>query len=48
MAEGGARQGFDSSNLDHRGARDKDSYFHMLKLVNQQLEKTTKNSEEAT
>ena len=29
MAEGGARQGFDSSNLDHRGARDKDSYFHM-------------------
>ena len=29
MAEGGANQGFDSSNLDHRGARDKDSYFHM-------------------
>ena len=29
MAEGGASQGFDSSNLDHRGAPDKDSYFHM-------------------
>ena len=29
MAEGGASQGFDSSNLDHRCARDKNSYFHM-------------------
>ena len=29
MAEGGARQGFDSSKLGHRGARDKDSLFHM-------------------
>ena len=29
MAEGGASEGFASSNLDHRGARDKDSYFHM-------------------
>ena len=29
MAEGGASQGFDSSKLDHRGARDKDSLFHM-------------------
>ena len=29
MAEGGASEGFASSNLDHKGARDKDSYFHM-------------------
>ena len=29
MAEGGASQGFDSPKLDHRGARDKDSLFHM-------------------
>ena len=29
MAEGGASLGFDSSSLDHRGARDKDSLFHM-------------------
>ena len=29
MAEGGARQGFDSPKLDLRGARDKDSLFHM-------------------
>ena len=29
MAEGGASEGFASSNLDHRDARDKDSYFHM-------------------
>ena len=29
MAEGDASEGFASSNLDHRGARDKDSYFHM-------------------
>ena len=29
MTEGGASEGFASSNLDHKGARDKDSYFHM-------------------
>ena len=29
MAEGGASEGFVSSNLDHKGARDKDSYFYM-------------------
>ena len=29
MAEGGASQSFDSPKLDHRGARDKDSLFHM-------------------
>ena len=29
MAEEGACEGFASSNLDHNGARDKDSYFHM-------------------
>ena len=29
MTKGGASQDFDSSNLDHRGARDKDSLFHM-------------------
>ena len=29
MAEGGASEGFASSNLDHKGVRDKDSYFHM-------------------
>ena len=29
MAEGGASQGFNSSKLNHRGARDKDSLFHM-------------------
>ena len=29
MAEGGASQGFDSLSLDHRGARNKGSYFHM-------------------
>ena len=29
MAEGGASEGFASSNLDHKGPRDKDSYFHM-------------------
>ena len=27
MAEGVVSQGSDSSNLDNRGARDKDSYF---------------------
>ena len=47
MAEGGPSEGFASSNLDHRGARDKVSYFHMSDaIVNQQLEKTTKNSNE--
>ena len=29
MAEGGASEGFASSNLDHNGARNKDSYFQM-------------------
>ena len=29
MAGGGASQGFDSSKLDHRGARDKDALFYM-------------------
>ena len=29
MAEEGASEGIDSSNLDHIGAQDKDSYFHM-------------------
>ena len=29
MTEGGANEGFASSNLDHNSARDKDSYFHM-------------------
>ena len=29
MAEGGASEGFASSNSDHKGARDKDSHFHM-------------------
>ena len=46
MAEGGASHGFDSPKLDLRGARDKDSLFHRVMLVNQQLEKTTKNSDE--
>ena len=47
MAEGGARQGFDSSKLDHRGARDKDSLFQMSDASKSAvLEKTTKNSDE--
>ena len=29
MAEGGAREGFASSNLDHNGAQNKNSYFPM-------------------
>ena len=29
MAEGGTSEGFASSSLDHNGARNKDSYFHM-------------------
>ena len=29
MAEGGASESFASSNLDHKGDRDIDSYFHM-------------------
>ena len=29
MAEGGASEGFALSNLDHKGARNKDSYFHI-------------------
>ena len=29
MAEGGVSEGFASSNLDHNGARNKDSYFPM-------------------
>ena len=29
MAEGGAREGFASSNLDHNGAQNKYSYFPM-------------------
>ena len=29
MAEGGASEGFASLNVDHNGARNRDSYFHM-------------------
>ena len=44
MAEGGARQGFDSPKLDLRGARDKDSLFHMSDASKSAAQKTTKNS----